>query len=206
MNGNKILVQRNGKTIQVPFIIGLNIVFKGKNNIVTIQEPCKFKLQLHKRSLIKIIGDNNSITIGSNKICSYKSFRIIDIGSNNTITFGKDIYMSDGIHIDWARANNLEFNIGDDCMIGQKVRLMLSDHHDVYDITTNEIINSPKKGIHIGKHVWIARNARIMKDVTIADNSIVALGSIVTKQHQKENVILAGAPARIVKENINWTR
>ena len=44
----------------------------------------------------------------------------------------------------------------------------------------------------------------ILKGVTIGDNCIIGAGSIVTKPFDKGNVIIAGVPAKIVKENINW--
>ncbi len=61
-----------------------------------------------------------------------------------------------------------------------------------------------KKGITIGNHVWLARDVKIFKDVSIADNTVVANGSVVTKSFDKENVLLGGCPAKILKENINW--
>ena len=47
--------------------------------------------------------------------------------------------------------------------------------------------------------------AVILKGVNIGNNSIVAGGSIVTKD-VKANTIVSGNPARQIKENIYWTR
>ncbi len=57
----------------------------------------------------------------------------------------------------------------------------------------------------IGNHVWIGENALILKGVKIGDNSIVGAGSVVTKD-VPNNSIVAGNPARIIKNNINWER
>ena len=100
----------------------------------------------------------------------------------------------------------MELSIGDDCMFGQNIKFMLGDFHKVYDINSNMQTNIPKKGITIGNHVWLARDVKIFKDVSIADNSIVANSSIVTKSFKKENVLIGGCPAKILKENINWDR
>ena len=62
------------------------------------------------------------------------------------------------------------------------------------------------KSIEIGKHVWIGKDSKIGKNVKIADNSIVGWGSIVTKEFNEPNVIIAGIPAKIVKRGINWDR
>ena len=44
----------------------------------------------------------------------------------------------------------------------------------------------------------------MLKDVTIPPNSIVGADSLVNKSFDRENIIIAGTPAKIVKENINW--
>lgn len=56
--------------------------------------------------------------------------------------------------------------------------------------------------IVIGENCWIGTNVRICKGVTIGDNSIVAACSVVTKD-VPANCIVAGNPAKIVKQNID---
>jgi acetyltransferase-like isoleucine patch superfamily enzyme len=46
---------------------------------------------------------------------------------------------------------------------------------------------------------WIAVNATILPGITIGENSIVAAGSVVTKD-VPSNVIVGGVPARIISE------
>ena len=43
-----------------------------------------------------------------------------------------------------------------------------------------------------------------LKDVNIANNSIIGFGSVVTKPFNQDNVIIAGVPAQIVKNDIYW--
>lgn len=61
---------------------------------------------------------------------------------------------------------------------------------------------SDHKPIIIEDCVWIGEYARICKGVTIGHGSIVAANSVVTKD-VPSNCIVAGNPAKIVKENIN---
>lgn len=61
---------------------------------------------------------------------------------------------------------------------------------------------SDAKPIVIGNNVWIGSRARIIKGVTIGDNSIVAANSVVTKD-VPANSIAAGNPAKIVKSDID---
>lgn len=63
---------------------------------------------------------------------------------------------------------------------------------------------SENKPIFIGDLVWIGENSYILKGVTIGDNSIVAANSVVTK-NVPANSMVAGNPAKVVKENIDKT-
>lgn len=58
------------------------------------------------------------------------------------------------------------------------------------------------KPIIIKDNVWIGINSRVIKGVTIGENSIVAANAVVTKD-VPENSIVAGNPARIVKTKID---
>ena len=199
------LHKEDGTVKRVKNIFGLWVEFKGKNSVINIYEPCKFKFQIGpNRSRIVCCGDNNIINIQSNTVTKIKSLRIKAIGSNNKINIGKNIHMTGGVKIDFAYTSNLNLNIGDNCLFGQNIEMMLGDHHKIYSIDDDKRINTPSYGIDIADNVWLARNVTIMKDVKISRNSVVAYGSLVTKKFEQENVLLAGIPAKIVKENIYW--
>ena len=55
----------------------------------------------------------------------------------------------------------------------------------------------------IGNKVWIATNALILPGVSIGDGAIVAAGAVVTKDVPAKCMV-AGVPARVVKENVEW--
>lgn len=61
------------------------------------------------------------------------------------------------------------------------------------------------KDITIGEHVWIGANVSILKGCKIPNNSVIGTGAIVTKKFEKEGICIAGNPAKVVKEEINWT-
>ena len=50
----------------------------------------------------------------------------------------------------------------------------------------------------IEKNVWIAAGATIIGGVTVGDNSVVAAGSVVTK-NVPPNTLVGGNPARVIR-------
>ncbi|HLQ98361.1 MAG TPA: sugar O-acetyltransferase [Candidatus Dormibacteraeota bacterium] len=89
-----------------------------------------------------------------------------------------------------------EVRIGDNCMLGPNVGIYTAGH-------SIEPLDRNKSGytipIKIGNDVWVGGNCVILAGVTIGDNSVVAAGSIVTKDVPK-NTVVAGNPAKIIKE------
>jgi acetyltransferase-like isoleucine patch superfamily enzyme len=63
--------------------------------------------------------------------------------------------------------------------------------------------NSNTMPIIIGDNVWIGMNCIILKGVTIGDGAIIAAGSVVNKDIPPR-ALAAGAPARVIKENVGW--
>ena len=72
-------------------------------------------------------------------------------------------------------------------------------------VFTHDFSRSMHKDTYIGKRCFIGANAIIMCGVKIGDEVIVGSGAIVTKD-VPSNSIVAGNPARILKEGINTTK
>lgn len=51
----------------------------------------------------------------------------------------------------------------------------------------------------IGDNCDIGVGAKIIGDITIADNVTIAAGAIVNKSCSQSNVVLAGVPAKVIK-------
>ena len=79
---------------------------------------------------------------------------------------------------------------------------MDTDFHKIHN-ENGDIINGDQE-IIIGKHVWIGSRCTILKGATIADNSIVAAGTLVATKLLTPNCIYGGAPVKILKEKVSW--
>lgn len=89
-----------------------------------------------------------------------------------------------------------EITIGNSVMMANGVYITDSDWHGVYDRTLRDERVTP---VHIGDNVWLGDHSVILKGVTIGENSVVAANAVVTRD-VPANVIVAGSPAKIVKE------
>ena len=100
--------------------------------------------------------------------------------------------MMPGIYINGM--NGIEF--GDNVYIAPGVKI-ISANHDFKDYTKH----IEAKPIIIGNDVWIGANAIILPEVNISDGCIIGAGSVVTKSFNQKNCVIAGNPARVMKEN-----
>lgn len=91
-----------------------------------------------------------------------------------------------------------EVHIGKNAHIAREASIRDYDGH--YIETPNYRTAKP---VYIGENVWIGYRALIMKGVTIGDGSIVAANSVVTKD-VPPHCIVAGNPAKVIRENVNW--
>ena len=102
--------------------------------------------------------------------------------------------------------DNAELIIGDDCMLSYGVEIWASDAHTIIDKDTKKLLNRVCKPVIIGNHCWLGCKAIITKNARLPNNTIVGVGSVVCKPFEQEYIALAGNPAKIVKENVDWER
>ena len=161
---------------------------------------------------IGILGDSDGIlTEKSNYIGCDKQSRIVFEGKMCMAPGGSIKAMGGGII---TLGNNLSFNshctllckkaitIGHNVMTGWNVLISDGDGHTIIN-ELGEQVNKPDPVI-VGNNVWLAANTTLLKGAFVNDGSIVAMGCIVTRHYEENNVIIAGIPSKIVKYNIIW--
>lgn len=154
------------------------------------------------KSKIHIVGNNNSLIFGDNCSIGPRSSFWME-GNNITIFIGSNTTFTNDIHVN-AQENGSKITIGEDCMLSNHIIIRTSDSHPIYDVATQVRLN-PAKAVVIGNHVWIAPHSIIMKGTKINNNAIIGSNTMVTKDVAAASLVV-GMPARVVKQNVHWTR
>lgn len=165
---------------------------------------CGDNVVFRKGSSILCDGDRNSITVGNhcNIACSFQAL------NGGKITVGDNNYIGSGTVIQSKEQVSIRNNV----IIATGVLIVDNNNHPTDpckrlemsscdDYMTDELWSwkySESAPVLIEDNVWIGRDARVLKGVTIGKGSIVAMGAIVTKNVPAYSVV-AGNPARIVK-------
>jgi len=123
------------------------------------------------------------IGIGSR---SYGRFSVVNIPN---LLIGNNTTINEGVHINCRS----KVNIGNDVHISTNVQI----HSGRLEIDKNKRIHTQAK-IKIGDNVWLAANVIVLAGVEIGENTIVAAGSIVTKDIPA-NSLAMGVPAKVKK-------
>lgn len=165
----------------------------GRNNRIEIGEGsyldgCRFFIQ----------GTDCKISIGDG--CSLKGLELWVEDDKGTIKLGNYVKQFDCGQL--AVIEGKTITIGDDCLIAKGIQVRTGDSHSILLLSSNQRINY-SQNVSIGNHVWIGANATILKGVEIEDDSIVGGGAIVTS-NVSSNTVVAGIPAKVVKEGITW--
>ncbi len=206
---------RDGKLFKKSF----SKVIKGKNNALKIDSSARLM-----NCKIEITGDANQILIKENTVLN--NVNIYVLGNRNRILLSNNISFNQGgilwieddyceliigehtsfedTHIAVTEPNS-KITIGSDCMFANDIDIRTGDSHSILDAQTNERINYAQN-VAIADHVWVGSHVSILKGAKILSNSIVATRSVVTKMFDQEGVLLAGTPAKIIKDTITWKR
>ena len=183
---------RNNKVSMQGVRVGSKIQVNGYGNRVIVNNGAVLK-----KTKLFIQGNNNKIVIYSN---AYLEGTVIHIEDNNCLVeIGERTFIGPS-HLACTE-DGRSIVIGKDCMLSSNINIRTGDSHSIIDMEGKRINSA--QSVSIGDHCWIGEGAKIMKGVTLHNDTIVASGSIVTHSFSA-NVIVAGNPAKIIKDNVTW--
>jgi acetyltransferase-like isoleucine patch superfamily enzyme len=106
------------------------------------------------------------------------------IGARSLVNFGTSIVALESV------------DIGERCLIGTHCMIMDTPFHDV---DPERRLEPPvARPIKIGDNVWLGARVVVMPGVTIGDDSVVGVGSIVTHDVPARTLV-AGVPAAFIR-------
>lgn len=153
-------------------------------------------------------GSQGVVTNGRAEICFEKGSKTVFCGraqfaegcsvrNEGLLEFGGNFSANKNCFISCHEA----VSFGGEITLGWNINIRDSDGHYIIRGGERGKVSEP---VRIGSHVWVCSFCDILKGVTIGNDSVVAYRSLVTKAFPQEHVMLGGAPAKIIGENIDW--
>lgn len=127
------------------------------------------------------------------------------VSRNSFISYGSDILIFQDacfemgesfINADARIRVHESIRIGDGCAISHGLVIMDGNAHCIDGRRT-------KSPVVISDHVWIGTGVTILPGVHIGKGAVVAAGAVVTKD-VPEKCLVAGVPAKIVRDGVSW--
>lgn len=173
------------------------------------EKDCYFKLS--SGCALKL---NGTLRFGLNSMGGNGRSSILRMDENATVIskgdfsffYGADVIVFDDAVLELGQNSFINSNanirchkhikIGDDCAISHNFTVMDSDAHKL----DGKLNTSP---VEIGNHVWIGTGVTILRGVKVGDGAVISAGSLVTKD-VAPNSLVAGVPAKVIKEYVTW--
>lgn len=173
--------------------------FHGRIKILSNVEPGIIKIGQHT---ISIFADSGTFINGSGEIVFEKTANIgggtfMSIGSEGKLYFGDKFTVTGEMKL--VCYNKITF--GKSVLVGWECRFQDKDFHQLCT-PDMKILGEDNAPINIGDYCWFAQRCSVFKGTTLQKRTVVASNSLLNKKYDKSYCMLAGTPARIVKENV----
>lgn len=178
------------------YLRNCTIVSSGEDNLVQIGDFSRLR-----GCTIRIGGNHNRVIIDDFCYCANTGIYIED--DNNLVHIGTHNMLSGKVELSAIEGTKIE--IGEDGMFSDGILIRTGDSHVILDKTTGQRVN-PSQDISIGSHVWVGTRVTMLKGTVVPDHCVVGANALLCKKYNQPNCALAGNPARVVRENIDWQR
>ncbi|MBO7537485.1 MAG: hypothetical protein J6T29_04055 [Alphaproteobacteria bacterium] len=196
-NNKIIIVEEDGTERELgkdERIEGLNVIIHGNENLIKIDSSARFNASFELNT------NNCQIQIGKNVNLTNSRINFWKKANNSNVKIGNN-FSTGGMEIAFSQGNS-SLVIADDCIASSHIIFWVGDGHEI--LKDGSVINDSPVQVEIGKHSWIGYNSIFTKNASLAENTIVAANSVVTKVFTEKNIVIAGNPAQIVKTDITW--
>ncbi|CAA6826913.1 MAG: Transferase [uncultured Sulfurovum sp.] len=126
----------------------------------------------------------------------------------NNIKVDKNVYISpyikvgDNVRISENCKIRKNTSIGDNVLIGPGVHILTATHNfEKIDLPVCKQ-GTTQYNVQVGNDVWIGTNAIILPKVKVGNHTIIAAGSVVTKDIP-DYAIVGGNPAKLIRSRVD---
>lgn len=178
------------------------------NSDIYIGNNCRFG----GNTKLQINGYNGTSKIYIDKGCQFadSNFILYNHSACSSVIINEDSTF--GLKLDIHANSGKKIVIGRDCMFSFDIQLQAGDGHSIFDVKTGKNVNSQydesetiKNQIVIGEHVWVSSKSFILNGTNIGNGSIIG-GNSTVKGVFPNNCVVAGNPAKKMKDDVAWTR
>jgi acetyltransferase-like isoleucine patch superfamily enzyme len=148
-------------------------------------------------SLFRLLAVRRNVTVGGGFHVGPGSV----LWAPRALVIGKDVYIGKNVTVE------VDGEIGDGVLIANLVGIVGRTDHDQNQVGTSirrsswvgEYPDRLSRTTLIGSDVWLGYGAIILSGISIGDSSVVAAGSVVTKDIPANSVVV-GNPGRVISQ------
>lgn len=129
--------------------------------------------------------------------CSIGQNSYLSIAPNGHIIFGDNFCATNSLRI--ASYNYISF--GDNVLCGWECLFLDTDFHRL-TCEDGSLYPKPIGKVIIGNNCWFALKCTILKDTRVPNDCVIAAKSLLNSIFTKEKCMLAGTPAKVIKEGV----
>ena len=156
---------------------------------ISALQKCK-RILLRKIAVRGNVSAENDLHVGPGSV----------VWAPNKLTIGSNVYIGKNATI------QVDGTIGDEVLFANNTGIVGRHDHDISQVgkavRSADWVGDCKRlsqPVTIGSDVWIGYGGIVYSGVTIGNSSIIAAGSVVTRD-VPENAIAAGSPAKIIRQ------
>jgi acetyltransferase-like isoleucine patch superfamily enzyme len=177
----------------------VNIV-KDKSAKIIVKGKLKFGSCMGNTPVYIYLWENATLLIDGD-LCLGNGVQLL-VGRNGYLKIGgketeKEASIGDGSKIYVFR----KVEIGNDFLCAFNVFITDCDWHS---IEYSDIPKNFHADTIIGDHVWVGHESSLLKGTIIGQGSVVGCKSVLSQEIYPKNSLIAGIPARVIKNSCKW--
>ncbi len=194
------------QAVHLPILVSCNCKLQTLHGKLIIDAPVRPGMILFgvgPYGLFDHVHEKTLVNITSGGVLKFKGKARFGPGTrlsvNNQLTFGDNFAVTGSSKIVCSES----ITFGDNCLLSWDVLFLDKDWHTViYDGKEG----SMTKPILIGNHVWFGTRTTVLKGTVIQNDCVIAAGSVVNAVFESDNVLIGGTPAKVIRNDVNWSK